>query len=266
MRFLLQTLVAITLFAACQNQEPKAPAAPDATAITNHKYWVSKPFYDALFAANISDTLGNLPCGELVFTQKDTLLFTSCLSDAGMGLFKATAPNTLQIVLEGMDAEPATATLDDKTGVLHLKPFEGKDYNWPSSFVAVDGISNANIDDVTLALGRKRLAGAYTMLPQKGEVAITSLIELRADGTQAGLGDYDKYEPWIAGIGSGAIQNPQRNIMYLVKKGKESEPDNVAWQLRGDTLRLWETKSINEEGDMPEYKVTKLKGTYVKTK
>ena len=89
---------------------------------------------------------------------------------------------------------------------------------------------------------------------------------MRADGTQVGLGDFDKYEPWISGIGGGSIYNPTRNVMYLVKKGKEGTEPTLGWQLRGDTLRLWETKNIAQDGDMPEFKITKLKGAYLKSK
>lgn len=266
MHSLLKTLFVAVLFTACQNQTPPAPTTPaaiDASAILAHKYWVSKPFNDALFAGNISDTIGYLPCGELVFGPKDSLLFTACLSDAGRGTFKATSANSLEIAFEGFEGKPVVARFDEKTGVLHLDRPAGVDTGWPTEFVAQDGIDVANIDNVTLNLGRKRLAGSYAALPQKPGGAT---LELRPDGTQTGLGDFDKYEPWIAGIGSGAVQNPARNVMYLVKTGKEGEPTAVAWQLHGDTLRLWDTKSTNAEGDMPEYKAAKLKGTYLKVK
>lgn len=269
MHALTKTLLAATLFTACQNQPAPTPAAStatDASAILKHKYWVSKPFNDALFAGSVSDTVSYLPCAELVFGQKDSLFMTSCLSDAGRGTFKATSPNTLDILFEGFENKASTARLDEKTGVLHLDAPGGVDTGWPTEFVAQDGIDVSSIDNTTINLGRKRLAGRYTLLPQKGEKANASPLELRPDGTQTGLGDFDKYEPWPSGIGGGAIQNPPLNLMYLVKKGKETDPTAVAWQLRGDTLRLWDTKSTNAEGDMPEYKAAKLKGAYLKTK
>lgn len=256
-----------TLFTAC-GEQPAQNQAPtvDASAILKHKYWVSKPFNDALFAGNVSDTIGYLPCAELIFGQKDSLLMTACLSDAGRGTFKATSSNTLEIAFEGFDGKLSTARLDETTGVLHLDSPGGMDTGWPTEFVAQDDIDVSNLDNVTINLGRKRLAGSYSILPQKGEAAITSLVELHPDGTQLGLGDFDLYEPWPAGIGSSAIQNPAVNVMYLVKKGKESEPTAVGWQVRGDTLRIWNTQSTHVEGDMPEYKITKLRGTYLKGK
>ena len=269
MRSLAKALFVAVVFTACQNQPtptPATPAAIDASAILKHKYWVSKPFSDALFADNIVDTLSYVPCGELIFGPKDSLLMTACLSDAGRGTFKATTPDALEIVFEGFEGKPSTARLDEKTGVLHLVPPGGVETGWPTEFVAQDGIDVSNIDNVTLNLGRKRLAGSYSMLPKKGEKPSAATLALRADGTQSGLGDFDKYEPWLSGIGGGAIQNPPLNLLYLVKNGKESEATAIAWQLRGDTLRLWDTKSTNAEGDMPEYKAAKLRGTYLKAK
>ncbi|MCC6280483.1 MAG: hypothetical protein IT262_07785 [Saprospiraceae bacterium] len=262
-------MFAATVLVACNNQPvptSQTPALPDPSAMLKHKYWVSKPFNDALFATNIIDTLSNLPCGELVFGQKDSLLMTACLSDAGRGTFKVTSSNSLEIVFEGFEGNPSKAQWDEKTGVLHIDPPGGPDTGWPTDFVAQDDIDVSNIDNVTINLGRKRLAGNYSILPKKGEVAMTALLELHTDGTQVGFGDFDTYEPWPSGIGGGFIQNPQRNLMYLVKKGKESDPTAVAWQVRGDTLRIWNTRNIGAEGDLPEYKIAGLKGTYIKAK
>jgi hypothetical protein len=251
-------------FSACKNQ-PATPAAADGAAILKHKYWVSKPFNDALFASDVMDTLHTLDCGEIVFTNKDSLLLTYCLSDAGRGGFKANSPTELEVVFEGFESKVFKLNLDEKTGILHLKMPDDMD-GWPSEFVAQDGIDVSSIDNVTINLGRKRLAGNYTMLAPAGGAAITSLLELRTDGTQVGLGDFDFYEPWPSGIGGGFIQNPSLNLMYLVKKGQASQPTAAAWQVRGDTLRIWDTKNINPDGDLPEYRISQLRGTYLKSK
>ena len=269
MNLLVKVLFLAATFAACQNQPAPvatAPATPDGSSILKHKYWVSKPFNDALFATNVIDTMAYLPCGELVFVAKDTLLFTGCLSDAGKGSFKATSPNSLEIIFEGFEGKPATLKLDEATGVLHLTPPAGDDMGWPTTFVAQDGIDISNIDNITINLGRKRLAGQYTIVAPKGQVVVAALAELRLDGTQVGFGDFDMYEPWPSGIGGASIIEPPMNAMFFVKKGKEMDPLAVGWQLRGDTLRIWDTKNLSQEGDMPEYKTTKLRGTYVKVK
>lgn len=263
MQKLLTSFLAATIWMSCQNQPAPTPTAPAATAILKHTYWVSKPFHDALFAPNVPDTLASLMCGELIFS-KDSVIFTSCMSDAGRGTLKSTGTNTMEIIFEGFEGKPSKAQLDEATGVLHLTPPSDQDYGWPTEFVAQDDVATSNLDNVTLNLGRKRLAGTYMALPGKGSAG--GSLELRADGTQSGLGDFDLYEPWLAGIGGGAIQNPQRNLLYLVKKGKEADGTAFGWQLRGDTLRIWETKATNAEGDMPEYQPTTLKGTYLKTK
>lgn len=269
MQSTLRLLLIISLFSACQNKPvPPAPPAPveNGSLILSHKYWVSKPYNDALAAADIVDTLSYLPCSELIFSSKDSLWITSCLSDAGRGYFKATAPNILEITFEGFEGQSSTATYDVQTGVLHIIPPGGPDSAWPTEFVAQDGIDVSEPGNVTIDLARKRLAGNYSILAPKGGVAITSLVELHADGTQLGFGDFDTWEPWPTGIGSGLIQGAPRNLMYLIKKGKESEPDAAAWQVRGDTLRIWNTKNVAHDGDMPEYKITRLMGTYLKQK
>jgi hypothetical protein len=266
----IKTLFLAVLFAACNNESTPTAAVTTAAStepILSHKYWVSKPFNDALFAGRVVDTLSWLPCAELVFTHKDSLLMTACLSDAGKGGFKVLSPTTLEITFEGFDNQRFTARYDEKTGVLHLDAPAGSDDNgWPTEFVPQDDINVSNIDEITINLGRKRLAGQYTVLPAKGSMAVTSMMELRPDGTQTGLGDYDKYEPWPSGTGGTFIQEPSRNLMYLVKKGKEDDPTAAAWQVNGDTLRIWDTKNTAPEGDMPEYIITQLKGTYIKSK
>jgi hypothetical protein len=267
MKSLVQLLFFAALFTACQNPTPAPvkPATTDITTVLQHKYWVIKSFNDALFAPNITDTLANLPCAELVFGKGDTVYITACLSDAGRGIYKI-ANNTLQIVWEGFENKTCTGTFDDKTGILHVTSPDSTNTAWPTDFVAQDGIDVNNMDNITVNLGRKRLAGNYTKITEKGEMAIASLYELHADGTHVNFGDFDTYEPWPSGIGSGFIQNPQYPIMYLVKKGKENYPTAAAWQLHGDTLRIWETKNIGAQGDLPEYKVTKLQGAYLKSK
>ena len=250
--------LATALFAACQNQ-PAPPAA--ASAILKHKYWVSKPFNDALAAPNITDTIAHLPCSELIFTNKDSVMVTACLSDAGRGTFKTTGANTLEFAFEGFENKKITSQYDEKTGILHLDAPEG----WEKDFVPHDGIDFSNVEqNGIINLARKRLAGNYTMLPQKGEMAIAAILELRADGSQTGLGEYDLYEPWPSGISGGSVLD-KKNILYLVKKNAPEHLDALAWQLHGDTLRLWDTKNINPN-EMPDYKITGVRGTYLRTK
>lgn len=250
----------------CKNQAPAPPATVDASAILNHKYWVSKQFNDALFAENIVDTLSNLLCSELIFRTPDSLNITACLSDAGGGIYKVTGPNTLDIAFDGFENQSSKATYDEKTGVLHIDPPGGENNGWPTDFVAQDGIDINSLDNVTIALGRKRLAGSYMYQTKKGEVAVASMSEFRLDGTQVNFGEFDIYEPWPSGIGSGFMQNPQMNLMYFVKKGHETDPTAVAWQVRGDTLRIWDTKNVGAEGDLPEYKIQGEPRTYLKHK
>lgn len=266
MRVITKILGLVAIFSACQNTSNKeAVYSIEDSAIAKHKYWVSKPFYDALFADNVLDTLSYLPCSELIFDMGDTLLLTSCLSDAGLGIFKVTSPTSLEVVFEGFEEETLVARLDTISGVLHLDPPGGIESGWPTEFIAQEDIVISNVDNVTVQLGRKRLAGNYTMLAAPGQVAQTSLLELHADGTHQGLGDFDKYEPWPSGISGSAVINPSLNLMYLVKTGNEMDQPVLAWQVRGDTLRLWETKNISAEGDLPEYQITTMKGTYLKT-
>jgi hypothetical protein len=262
-------LLLLTCLCACNNQPSTTntpAAAPDATAILKHKYWVSKDFYDALFAANVVDTLAYLPCSELVFNGTDTLLITACLSDAGPGVFKVTGANTLEVALDGFEGKPAKLVLDDKTGVLHLTMPEGSGEGWPSAFIAQDEINTQNIDNITIQLGRKRLAGKYTKLPKKGEKPTTTEYELRADGTHVGFGDFDTFEPWPSGVSGAFLAEPDMNIMYLDRPGTEEMPAVYGWQVRGDTLRLWKTKNIGADGDLPEYRTTGLFGSFIKMK
>ncbi len=271
MRFLLPLFFTLTLFSACQQQSTKQvaqSASPDASAITKHKYWISREFNDALYAQNVIDTLSYVPCGEFLFPGKDTAVITSCLSDAGWGSWVATSPTSLKIIFEGDSANYASVSLDEKTGILHYTPPGDavKDGGYPTEFVAQDGIDVTKIDYITINLGRKRLAGSYNPIPQKGSKTSPEPLVLNADGTHKGLGDYDLYEPYFSGIGSGVILNPARNTMYLVKKGQENEPTAMAWRLRGDTLSIWNTKGVGAADELPSYQITTLKGVYVKVK
>ncbi|MBU6343523.1 MAG: hypothetical protein KGS48_18640, partial [Bacteroidetes bacterium] len=171
---------------------------------------------------------------------------------------------TLRLFLEGFDKDTFTLRFDPQTRILHLEGHFDSD-TWPREFVAVDGIDVNKIDEVTIQLARKRLAGQYKPLAKKGEMAIESFVELHPDGTQLGFGDFDSFEPWPSGSGA-FISNPYHNLIYFVKKGKEESPTAMAWQVRGDTLRLWDTKNTAQEGDIPEYAVTKLHGAYLKVK
>ena len=76
MNSLVKIALIAAVFTACKNQpapNPAAPTAPDASAILKHKYWVSLPFNEALFASNITDTLSYLSCSELVLPWKSLL-------------------------------------------------------------------------------------------------------------------------------------------------------------------------------------------------
>jgi hypothetical protein len=255
---------AVLLFVSCQNQP--APSGPDAAGILKHKYWVVKSYHDALFSANIPDTLSYLDCSELVFVANDTVIITSCMSDAGIGIYNITGPNTLSIKFEGLEDKPITATLNEQTGVLTFT-FTGPALeSWPSTFVARDEVKTDNFDILTLALGRTRLAGSYQYQTQKGEVANTAVSELRTDGTMLNFGEYDFYEPWIAGIGSSCITMPPMNLMNLSMKGHEAEAVAVGWQLHGDTLRIWDTQNLNGPDELPEYKLKGNPRTYLKLK
>lgn len=268
MRTLIRSAFFLLLLAACKGKTDSAgtPAATE-NLITRHKYWVSKAYHDALFSPNVIDTVGYLNCAEVVFQQKDTLLLTACLSDAGPGTYKITGPNSLELRMSGMEDKPVQVTFDEKTGILHVPSPAGEENTyWPTEFVAHDGINVSDLDDVTINLGRQRLAGTYSILPPKGEVAIASMVELKSDGTQLGFGDFDTFEPWPAGINASCIQNPPLNLMYFTKKGQEADAKAMGWQLRGDTLRIWETVMTSAEGDLPEYKPGKLYNTYIKSK
>ncbi|MBL7808715.1 MAG: hypothetical protein JNN28_12920 [Saprospiraceae bacterium] len=261
---LLSVFAAFLIFTACQNQPVPAPALPDASALLKHKYWVSKPFHDALFASNVPDTMAYLDCGELIFTNKDTVIITSCMSDAGIGIFTVSGPNTLSIKFQGFEDKPITATLDDKTGMLSFTfPGPAPEY-WPKDFIAKDEVSTSNMDGLTLRLAQVRLAGNYQYQTKKGEVAIASVSELHADGSMVNFGEYDMYEPWIAGVGSSCITTPPMNLMNMAKKGKEEEAVAFGWQLRGDTLKIWDTQNMGNPDELPEYKVKGAARVYVK--
>jgi hypothetical protein len=252
------TCAVLLLLSSCQNKAAKTD--PEVSTILQHKYWVSKPFNDALMAVNILDTLGSVPCSELVFINEDSLYFTACLSDAGIGIVKTTGANTIEIKLEGFE-EPIAASFDEKTSILSLDL--PKDSYLPREFVVHDDVKPSMADsDGVINLARQRLAGMYSPLPEKGMMKAAMMLELREDGTQVGLGEYDLFEPWPSGIGSGAIVD-RKNLLYLVKNGDNTEQVALAWQVRGDTLRLWETKNLSPE-EVPEYQITKLKGTYIK--
>lgn len=258
---LLLALFALAL-QACQNSSPTPPAAaPNGEAILKHKYWVSKEFSDALQSEILVDTLNSIPCSELIFTEKDTLLLTACMSDAGRATFKATGPNTLDVALEGMENEPIKAILEPRTGVLTLH-FPGDSTGAGRlQLVACDEITLGKDDfDGIVKLARKRLSGTYKALETKAKVP---MITLNADGTHSGLStQFNTYEPWPAGVGG--YMEARKNLMYLENKGKEPSWTALAWQLRGDTLRLWETKNIGKPDEMPEYQTTSLMGTYLK--
>jgi hypothetical protein len=227
---------------------------------------VSKPYHDALFAANVVDTLSYLDCGELIFSNKDTVIITSCMSDAGIGIFTVTGPNTLSIKFQGLEENPITATLDDKTGELHFT-FTGQSLEyWPKAFVARDEVSTTNMDGLTLRLAQVRLAGNYQYQTKKGEMATTSVSELRADGSMVNFGEFDMYEPWIAGVGSSCITTPPMNLMNMAKKGQEAEAVAFGWQLRGDTLRIWDTQNMGQPDELPEYKLKGAARVYIKMK
>ncbi|HMX40887.1 MAG TPA: hypothetical protein PK971_10485 [Saprospiraceae bacterium] len=266
MRQLFLAVCAVLLLAACQSgpsHHPNSVRLPDAGAILRHKYWVAKPFRDALFAPRIPDTISYMLCTELLFRQMDTVLLTSCMSDAALGLFEVTDHNTLSITFDGDTTHRYIARLDEATGVLHLSypPDRAANNPHPTEYVAEESVGTANMDELTVSLARKRLSGTYQPLAEKG-----SPVVLNPDGSQSGLGAFDRYEPYVAGIGSGTIQEPPMNVIYLYNRGREHEQTALGWQLSGDTLRLWDTRNIAGKEEMPHYKATHLHGTYLRSR
>ncbi|MBN8684639.1 MAG: hypothetical protein J0L99_18455 [Chitinophagales bacterium] len=265
MRTLFSTLLLLSLLAACQNQ-PSTPApAPSVNgeAIMKHKYWLSKNFNDAVAARTIVDTLGLMVCSELIFLEKDTLLITACNSDASFGVYKFTGPNTIEVLFDGF-TKPVSGAYDAASGVLHIDRPEGVGEFWSTDFVAQDGVNPRTADGGVMSVGRQRLAGEYALVPQPGQAAATAMLTLRPDGTAAGLGIHDRFDPWMSGIGSNSIIEPPMNGMFLKKSQDEDYYLSVGWQFRNDTLRLWDLKNLNGPDDLPEYKAVKLMGTYVK--
>lgn len=264
-RFIFPIITVAFVLNACQNSSPTPSApVPNVEAILKHKYWVSKEFSDALLNEIVADTLNSIPCSELIFTEKDTLLLTACMSDAGRATFKATGPNTLDIALEGMENEPVKAIFEPRTGVLTL--------NFPGDSTGAGRLQLVARDEITLEkndfegtvkLARLRMAGTYKALDTKAKV---QQITLNKDGSHSGLNkDFDTYEPWPAGVG-GYLEDERKNLMYLENKGKEPSWTALVWELRGDTLRLWETKNIAKPDEMPAYKRSGLLGEFLKAK
>lgn len=251
-------LVGLLLFAACQNQNKKFNPAD--SNILKQRYWINQEFADALFADNVPDTLGYLVCSELLFLDSGRLILTYCLSDAGAGAYEPTGPNTMELTIEGYENKNFKAALDEKTGILTLDAPELNDGK-PLTFRGYELNVGPDDYDGVIQLARKRIAGSYSIEAQEGMVAPTVMVQFEADGSLKGLGRFDYFEPWPSGIGGGAIPE-KKNLMYLSATDSEEETA-VAWQLRGDTLRLWETENLYPD-EMPEYKIIKLMGIFVK--
>lgn len=246
------------LLVGCQNENKKF--APANSNILKHRYWVSQEFADAIFSDNVPDTLGRISCTELIFQDSGRMVLTYCLSDAGAGTYAATGPNTMDISIEGYEGRTFKAVLNEKTGVLTLKAPELNEGNL-LYFKAYDLVADTDLYSGSIALACQRIAGSYSIQAQEGMVAPTVMVEFGADGSLNGLGGYSNFMPLPAGIGSDAISD-KKNLMYLSSSANEEERA-FAWQLRGDTLRLWETQDLYPD-EMPEYKIAKLMGVFVK--
>ena len=269
MRKTVQLFLFTAFLGACKNETPQkaAPAAPaEATSILKHKYWVSKPYADALFAPNVMDTLNRLQCAEIIFKQKDTLLMTSCLSDAGAGIFKSTGPNSIEILFEGYE-KATPAVLDEKTGILKVTPADSNSAYWQTEFVPFDDIKFEDFDfnNPTVQLARRRIAGSYRLLPKKGKAASEVLAELKEDGQAIHFDGFDWFDPLPTGIAS-AFTEEKEMMMVDFKKGKADITTVCGIQLRGDTLFVFDSKNISKGDAMPSYKITGLRATYVKSK
>lgn len=246
-------------------EAPQKAAPAEATAILKHKYWVSKPYADALFAPNVMDTLYRLRCAEIVFLQKDTLLMTACLSDAGLGVFKSTGPNSIEILFEGYE-KATPAVLDEQTGILKLTPPENSTY-WQTEYVAFDDIKPGDdySHDPPVQLARRRMAGSYRLLPEKGQMANTALAELKEDGQAVNFEGFDGFDPIPTGIACSFTEEKEM-MMVDFRKGGTDTPTVCGVQLRGDTLFVFDSKNTSKGDDIPYYKITGLRATYVKVK
>ncbi len=264
MKYIIPVFLVAAFFTACKNETPQKAAPAEATSILKHKYWVSKPYADALFAPNVMDTLYRLRCAEIMFMQKDTLVMTACLSDAGIGIFKSTGPNAIEILFEGYD-KPTLAVLDEKTGILKLTPPENSDY-WETEYVAYDDIQVNDMDynNPSVQLARRRLAGSYRLVPKKGEVATAALSELKESGQALNFLGFDWFDPLPTGTACSFTEEKEM-LMVDFKKGKADISTVCGVQLRGDTLLVFDSKNTSMDDEIPYYKITGLRATFVKT-
>lgn len=259
MKYAFQILICAALLVACKNETAKTPSAPDApveaSAILKHKYWVSKEFADALFAANVPDTLNRLFCSELMFTQKDTVWLTTCRWRSGSEAFKSTGVNSIEIPYD--EKQVITHVLDEKTGILKAtSPEETREYV---------GFDDINFDDLENnppvgQLAQRRMAGNYRLVPKKGQVANAAIAEVRATGDLTNFEGFDSFFPIPTGVAS--YFNPKKEMMMVnFTKGKADISTICGVQLRGDTLFVFNSKDGSEG-----LEITNIRATYVKVR
>ncbi|MBL7825965.1 MAG: hypothetical protein JNJ57_04995 [Saprospiraceae bacterium] len=267
MKHILSIVFLSALLASCNNETPQktTPVPTEATSILKHKYWVSKPYADALFAPKVMDTLYRMRCAEIMFMEKDTLLMTACMSDAGYGIFKSTGSNSIEILFEGYEKN-TLAVLDEKTGILKLTPPENSTY-WETEYVAFDNITFNDIDynNPSVQLARRRMAGSYSLIPKKGQMVTAALAELKEDGQAINFEGFDWFDPLPTGTACSFTEEKEM-MMVDFKKGKADVSTVCGVQLRGDTLYVYDSKNTTKDDEMPYYKISGLRATYVKSK
>jgi len=255
MKYIIQTLICAALLVACKNETAKTPSAPDApveaSAILKHTYWVSKAFADALFATNVPDTIGRLDCGELMFTQKDTLLLTSCRWRTGAEPFKSTGVNSIEIAYD--ENRVITYVLDEKTGVL-----KGTSPDGTSEYVGFDDINFDDLENNSPVgqLVQRRMAGKYRLVPKKGQVANAAIAEVSATGGLTNFEGFDSFFPIPIGVGS-YFRSKTGMIKVDFTKGKADVPTTCGVRLRGDKIFVFNTK---------DNIITDMRAAYVKVK
>lgn len=255
MKYVFQILICATLLVACKNETTKTTSANvEATAILKHKYWVTKAFADALFAANVPDTLNSVRCGELIFTHKDSVLVTACSWRFSTEPFKSTGVNSIEVPYD--KTRVIKYVLDEQTGILTgTGPDETIEYVGFDD-ISFDGWGNTQ---PTEKLTRRRMAGNYRLVPKKGQVANTAIAEVSATGSLTNFEGFDSFLPAPSGVDSHFTPKEMMAVFFTAEKDEVQTRCGV--QLRSDTLRIFNSK----EGSKG-YEITDLRATYVKVR